>query len=235
METTEMKVAGGVWVLLDRDDWEWAVKHNWCFDDKGYTKRNNWVEGKNKTIKLHREIMARAGYDIEGVKVDHKNQNPLDNRKCNLRIATHRQNQRNCKKRSHNTSGYKCVSFNKNAGKYSASIKLETGSHHLGLYEDPVYAAKVYDQAAIYFYGEFASLNFPEEDYSQPKYYDPSKDKRLSGSLNTKSGLKGVTWIKKLEKWQARITLNGKRKSLGYFPTKEEAHQAYLSAKECNS
>ena len=32
-------------------------------------------------------------------------------------------------------------------------------------------------------------------------------------------------------KFKALIKIDGKTKSLGYFPTEEEAHQAYLKAK----
>jgi hypothetical protein len=44
------------------------------------------------------------------------------------------------------------------------------------------------------------------------------------------SGLKGVSWCKHAGKCQARITINGKLKHLGYFNTKEEAHAAYCEA-----
>lgn len=49
---------------------------------------------------------------------------------------------------------------------------------------------------------------------------------------NTVSGFKGVTKVAGTYKrpWQAAITLNGKRKYLGCFPTPEEAHEAYCKA-----
>jgi hypothetical protein len=45
------------------------------------------------------------------------------------------------------------------------------------------------------------------------------------------SGFTGVNWRKKENKWQARIKLNGKYRSLGLFATPEAAHAAYLAAK----
>ena len=44
---------------------------------------------------------------------------------------------------------------------------------------------------------------------------------------NNTSGYKGVTWSKNKNKWNAQITTNYKRKSLGYFDCKHKAAQAY--------
>ena len=44
------------------------------------------------------------------------------------------------------------------------------------------------------------------------------------------SGLKGVSWSKERQKWQAGIQVNGKRIALGRFNTKEEAYAAYCKA-----
>ena len=47
---------------------------------------------------------------------------------------------------------------------------------------------------------------------------------------NNTSGFKGVTLKKQTRKWIAQITINGKRKQLGSFDTKEEAYGAYKEA-----
>lgn len=44
------------------------------------------------------------------------------------------------------------------------------------------------------------------------------------------SGRKGVSWHPLCNKWQARITKNNKRITLGYFETLEEASTAYENA-----
>lgn len=43
------------------------------------------------------------------------------------------------------------------------------------------------------------------------------------------SGIKGVCWHRRQQKWQAQINQSGKRKSLGYFDSKEAARRAYES------
>lgn len=45
-------------------------------------------------------------------------------------------------------------------------------------------------------------------------------------STNT-SGYKGVCWNKEYRKWQVDAMLNGKKYRLGYFPTAEQASDAY--------
>ena len=41
-------------------------------------------------------------------------------------------------------------------------------------------------------------------------------------------GKKGYSWHKRTKKWYAKITLNGKRVSLGYFTKESDARRAYL-------
>ena len=47
---------------------------------------------------------------------------------------------------------------------------------------------------------------------------------------NNTSGYRGVSWNSRFLRWQARISVCGKRKSLGYFDTAEIAFEAYKAA-----
>lgn len=49
-------------------------------------------------------------------------------------------------------------------------------------------------------------------------------------SVINSSGLKGVTWKKEAGKWYAQIQTEKKNKYLGYFSTREAAHEAYKKA-----
>lgn len=49
---------------------------------------------------------------------------------------------------------------------------------------------------------------------------------------NNTSGHKGVVWVPKVGKWQARININKLRINLGFFVEKEAAAAAYLSRAE---
>lgn len=56
--------------------------------------------------------------------IDHKDRNPYNNRKDNLREATNSQNQHNAKINSRNTSGYKGVSYRKSNDTWYARIQV---------------------------------------------------------------------------------------------------------------
>jgi hypothetical protein len=78
-----------------------------------------------------------------------------------MRLAIHTKNMKNRIRHCNNTSGFKGVSFHKQAGKYWAKITIDGVRHSLGLYDDPVEAAHAYDAAARKLHGDFASPNFP--------------------------------------------------------------------------
>ena len=90
------------------------------------------------------------------MQVDHKNRNGLDNRRDNLRLATHGQNLANSK--THSESGFKGVEKNKH--RFYASISIDGKTKKLGGYDTPEEAARAYDEAALEQFGEFARINF---------------------------------------------------------------------------
>ena len=66
--------------------------------------------------------------------IDHINRNRSDNRIANLRDVSHKQNQQNKSKSSHNTSGCQGVHWHKRDSKWEAKIKHNRKSIHLGLF-----------------------------------------------------------------------------------------------------
>ena len=106
---------------------------------------------KTNAIKMHRLIM-----NFPETEVDHKDGNGLNNRKKNLRTATHQQNCWNRKKKKDGlTSEYKGVSFKTSKGKWVVQIN----GRHVGLFTDEKEAALAYNTLAKIEHGEFALLN----------------------------------------------------------------------------
>lgn len=111
------------------------------------------------TLYMHRLILnAPSGADV-----DHVNNDGLDNRRVNLRLASRSQNLANTRKRAGAfTSQFKGVYRARR--KWAASIKVNQVRRHLGEYHSEERAARAYDAAAKAAWGPFARLNFPGED-----------------------------------------------------------------------
>ena len=157
-----LPLAGERFALIDPEDFEWAMQYNWALNhgrsNKRYVVRANPSGIKPKTPSLHRDLMNPP----VGMQVDHINGNPLDNRKTNLRICTRHQNVMNNSKRSGTHSIYKGVGFNKSSKRnpWTAHIRFNNITTHLGVFPTQELAAARYDQEATKVFGAFAKLNF---------------------------------------------------------------------------
>jgi hypothetical protein len=139
-------------------------------------------------LPMHRLIMSRVlGRElVRGELVDHINGNGLDNRRCNLRLATPAQNLYNSKKDPNRwTSYYKGVCWIKEKQRWRAyigSAKMKSNPRvYLGDYDCEEEAARAYDKAAKARYGKFAKLNFPEEN-NEPWFIthnEPGKTRKI--------------------------------------------------------
>lgn len=69
----------------------------------------------------------------KGLVVDHINRNPADNRRCNLRICTQFENNKN---RSNNTSGTIGVTWHSKSKKWRATIEKNGKRYELGEFKD---------------------------------------------------------------------------------------------------
>ena len=75
--------------VIDFEDKDKVTQYSWhkC---SNYVASSQYVDGCKKEIFLHNLIMNKLSFEGKGQKetVDHINRNPLDNRKCNLRIVS---------------------------------------------------------------------------------------------------------------------------------------------------
>jgi hypothetical protein len=158
--------------------------------------------------------------------IDHRDGNPSNNRIENLRDVLPSVNSQNMR-RSHrdNKTGLLGVAWDNRRGKWIARITASGKRMHLGYFDSAENASVAYLRAKeIHHPGSEITTHrnaLPEEIY-QPG------TKAKSGSF---SGLRGVLWSKRLERWHARISINGEVRHLGSFDTAEDAHKAYLVAK----
>jgi hypothetical protein len=110
---------------------------------------------------MHREIIQPK----RKLLVDHKNNNGLDNRIDNLRLATRSQNNINSRRNKSKTlSRYVGVSFDSRKRRWYARIYFNNKGLWLGYFDSEIDAARAYDEAAKKYHGEFARLNFTEDE-----------------------------------------------------------------------
>lgn len=158
-DSVEIQISGGVTLVSTADLlYVLSAGTTWYVSKKGYVSRTcHRLDGSHYTQGLHNFILNEPY-------VDHANGNPLDNRRENLRIATHQQNTWNRRMSRNNTSGFKGV-ISVHTGRFTAQIGKDSKVYHLGTYDTAEDAAMAYDDAAVEMFGEFAALNFPREGY----------------------------------------------------------------------
>tara|TARA_Y100000310_G_scaffold301556_1_gene338130 strand:- start:62 stop:643 length:582 start_codon:yes stop_codon:yes gene_type:complete len=174
--TINSKTYGDFTVTIDAEDWERVSQHTWGVIMNTYKPLSEYKElpkrfyvrtstrgedGKQRGVFLHRFLINTP----EGMHTDHINGDSMDNRKKNLRVCTSAENQANRGKNKNNTSGFKgvCRSLRSSKEKWIAKIKYQRKTHTIGCFGTREEAAMAYDEKAKEFFGEFASLNFPDD------------------------------------------------------------------------
>jgi len=141
--------------VINAEDVEKVKKYKWHLGSYGYVVTNG-NNGRNR-VGIQNIIMGFG--TSKKYHIDHKNRNPLINRKFNLRLCTHKENVRNRGKQKNNTSGYKGVSWAEARKGWVAQIRVNRKTIHLGAFKDKINAALAYNKAALKHHGGFACLN----------------------------------------------------------------------------
>lgn len=152
---TKEKVA-----IIDAADEELVGRYAW----RAFHSRGNWyaqatlpgLRGPGSTIFMHRLLVDAP----KGTQVDHRDHDGLNNRRDNLRYATHATNQMN-RRSGVGLSRFKGVSYNARTRMWLSRIVHTKKTGCLGHYVTEEMAALAYDLAAEVLFGEFRSLNLP--------------------------------------------------------------------------
>lgn len=151
-------------IICDIYDLPIVAAHTWRLsrNPRGYAYGQSHIrqpDGRLKSVLLHRLILG-----FPRLIIDHRNGNGLDNRRCNLRVASYSQNTLNSKMRSNNHSGFRGVTWDKEQGKWRAQLIINRKRINLGRFPTKEMAALAYNNAAIIHHGEFARLNEIDEN-----------------------------------------------------------------------
>ena len=147
------KLLTGETFLFDGEDFQKINSTMWYRSRQGARGESYVVDCRDQG--LHRVILDAP----QGKVVDHINLDPLDNRKCNLRLCSHRENQCNRNLQSNNTSGVAGVHWSKRRKTWIARVKYYGSEVHLGAYPSLTEAAQARNEGVERLYGGFGKRN----------------------------------------------------------------------------
>lgn len=132
---------GDITTIIDDEDLEKISNHNWWANTNGRGIRvetDLFIE--EQTVWGRKRIsMSRYILNLKSRKfvIDHINGNPLDNRKSNLRVCSHKNNIRNRKiLNKNNSSGIRGVSWDKTRNRWVAQLMFNKKHIYLGRFEN---------------------------------------------------------------------------------------------------
>lgn len=146
----------GLSALIDDVDFELVSKHRWharAVKNRSYASSK--INGKN--VSLHAYLLTPP----QNSDIDHIDGNGLNNQRFNLRICSHMENMANQKQHRDSKSPYKGIWRAQHCDRWAVQLVYRGRKLYLGLFKDPIEAAKAYDLKAKELHGSFARLNFP--------------------------------------------------------------------------
>jgi hypothetical protein len=154
--TKQIPLTRGQFALVDDHWFDYLSRWKWIASrSEGtpsyYAMRVVTENGKQKAILMHR-VVAKTP---EGMPTDHKNHDTLDNRECNLRVATNSQNARNRRVQKNNKLGEKCI-YVSSAGNYRVCVREGYKSVFDKTFQTLDEAIAARNKAVKEFHGEFA-------------------------------------------------------------------------------
>ena len=145
---------------FDKEDYELISKFNW-HKHHNYFEAHIPMNKSRKRINMHRLVMGVSDekYDYT-MDVDHIiTENKFDNRKCNLRIVSKSQNNKNKIIQRNNTSGVPGVKKASKSNNWEVYININKKYTYLGTYVDFNEAVAVRKAAEEKYYGEYSYDN----------------------------------------------------------------------------
>jgi len=127
------------------------VKNKMVFYKKSGSNRDGYFYYKNKPF--HRYLL---GITDKKIQIDHKDCDTRNNKINNLRIASPMENSRN--RRGSSKTGFKGVT-KRSHKRYRARITVDKKLITIGHSDTPEGAARLYNEAAKKYFGDFALLN----------------------------------------------------------------------------
>lgn len=172
-----------------------------------------------------------------GKELDHRDRNRSNNRWLNLCLKNRSRNNHNANPSKRNKSGVRGISWSNQANKWDARIRVNNKIICLGTYSEFAEAVSVRIKAEKQYLGESPTEQtgvtpsaaryipevLPKRVPTAEEIETGIRNRSLTVRTTNTSGCPGVRLHKLSGLWHARIVINYKETSLGYFKTKEEA------------
>lgn len=154
--TALVSLSKDAFAIINVEDIDLVSRWTWHLHSAGYATAKRLIDGTVVTVYMHRLICPVP----PSLEVDHANGNRLDNRRVNLRPATISLQRANQVSRPGSRSRYRGVTAT--SGKAHPWL-ARLGRTSLGVYATEEEAARAVDVELRHVYGEYARLNFPED------------------------------------------------------------------------
>jgi hypothetical protein len=110
------------YAVVDKPDETWVNQWHWSLDADGYVQRNHLVDGRQRSVKLHRRLLGLTHGD--GVVGDHRDRDKLNNRRSNLRAITKAGNRQNVSSNRVASSKHRGVTWDAQTQKWAAQVNF---------------------------------------------------------------------------------------------------------------
>ncbi len=152
----------GQYAIVNARDYKWLMKWKWFAVWNPCTK--SYYASRNQSIGNGDQINVRMCREILGLKHgdpeigEHKNCVTLDNRRKNIRRASHAQNMQNMRMVKRNTTGYKGVQLHADGKHYVGHFRANGQEVYVGFFKSKITAHEAVVAARKQHHGEFARV-----------------------------------------------------------------------------
>lgn len=153
---------GQLVAMVDDEDFEKVSRHSWNADKNHYaisgvTLGGRPPKGRGFSFRMHRLVLGLCdpvtGWFDATRQVHHIDNDPLNNQKSNLKIASPSENARSkVRKPEGSTSQYRGVNWDSKQKKWRAHINI-------GAFDTELEAAKAWNRVAEFCWGDLGQLN----------------------------------------------------------------------------
>lgn len=136
-------------ITIDKEDFDKIRIYQWHIENSRPSIQYAQASIPKGTIRLHKLIIP------SDFQIDHINHNGLDNRKCNLRICTNAENNRNKRFERNPRSGYTGIRYNSKTESYYVRIMVNKKEISLGAYKSIEEAIEARKKGEEKYFGNF--------------------------------------------------------------------------------